>query len=161
VNSLQNWFFWTWKIGPAASGKIESPSWSYQLGLENGWIPKDPTKSAGVCGNAAPWQPPLPAANLGGAGAGQIPANVQQQYAWPPDALKVGGPIAQLPQYAANGPIPKLPVPAFTSTDGKPIDAGTGWNNANDNTLMAIPNPNCPYLTPWQEDGFVVPALCQ
>jgi glucan 1,3-beta-glucosidase len=30
------WFFWTWKIGPGQDGKIRSPAWSYQLGLENG-----------------------------------------------------------------------------------------------------------------------------
>ncbi|KAI0256787.1 glycoside hydrolase superfamily [Lactifluus subvellereus] len=160
MDALQNWFFWTWKIGPAADGKIESPSWSYQLGFRNGWMPPDPRAAAGVCGNANPWQPPLPAVKLGGAGAGQIPANLQQQYAWPPAAILKGGPLATIPQYQATGQIPVLASPVFTSTSGKPIDAGTGWNNPQDKALMAVPNPNCPYLTPWQEDAFVVPPLC-
>jgi glucan 1,3-beta-glucosidase len=37
MDSLQNYFFWTWKIGNSSvSGKVESPFWSYSLGLENG-----------------------------------------------------------------------------------------------------------------------------
>ncbi|KAG9095312.1 hypothetical protein FRC07_011112, partial [Ceratobasidium sp. 392] len=32
MDALQNWFFWTWKIGNSSiSGKVESPFWSYQL----------------------------------------------------------------------------------------------------------------------------------
>lgn len=31
------YFFWTWKVGNSlATGKVQSPFWSYQLGLENG-----------------------------------------------------------------------------------------------------------------------------
>ncbi|KDQ24837.1 glycoside hydrolase family 5 protein [Pleurotus ostreatus PC15] len=34
--SIQGWMFWTWKAEQA-------DEWSYQKGLEGGWIPKDPT----------------------------------------------------------------------------------------------------------------------
>jgi len=160
MDSLQNWFFWTWKIGPSANGKIESPSWSYQLGIENGWIPPDPRKSAGVCGNPTPWVGPLTAPQLGGAGAGQIAPNVQALYQWPPANINNGGPVAQLPQYYPTAQLAVLASPTFKDSKGKPIDAGNGWNNAQDTTLMSVPNANCPYLTPWQEGNFVVPPLC-
>ncbi|TFY50297.1 hypothetical protein EVJ58_g11106, partial [Rhodofomes roseus] len=40
MSSLQNWFFWTWKIGNSTvTGKVEAPQWSYQLGLQEGWMP--------------------------------------------------------------------------------------------------------------------------
>jgi hypothetical protein len=42
LRSFQHWFFWTWKVGPNATGKIRAPFWSYKLGLDNGWIPKNP-----------------------------------------------------------------------------------------------------------------------
>jgi len=160
MDALQNWFFWTWKIGPAADGNIESPSWSYQLGIQNGWIPTDPRQSAGLCGNTEPWQPPLTGPQLGGAGAGQLAAGTGDQYAWPPPNINNGGPVNTLPQYQLTGQIPVLASPTFTSTTGQNIDAGNGWNNPKDTALMAEPPANCPYLTPWQEGNFVVPALC-
>jgi aryl-phospho-beta-D-glucosidase BglC (GH1 family) len=37
MDALQNYFFWTWKIGNSTvSGKVEAPFWSYQLGLQQG-----------------------------------------------------------------------------------------------------------------------------
>ena len=89
------YFFWTWKIGNSSTtGKVQSPLWSYQLGLENGrshsslrllryqssrsgWMPTDPREAIGTCDQLGiqfnlpfttsfqPWQ-------TGGAGAGQI-----------------------------------------------------------------------------------------
>jgi hypothetical protein len=41
MDALQNFFFWTWKIGNSTVlGTSSSPLWHYQLGLEKGWIPK-------------------------------------------------------------------------------------------------------------------------
>jgi len=41
MDALQNFFFWTWKIGNSTVlGTSSSPLWHYQLGLERGWIPK-------------------------------------------------------------------------------------------------------------------------
>ncbi|KAH6871077.1 glycoside hydrolase superfamily [Coprinopsis sp. MPI-PUGE-AT-0042] len=40
-------------------GRVETPAWSYQLGLKEGWMPTDPRDAAGVCGSTDPWEPPL------------------------------------------------------------------------------------------------------
>ncbi|KIY53194.1 hypothetical protein FISHEDRAFT_69055 [Fistulina hepatica ATCC 64428] len=42
-------FFWTWKVGESTSGIVESPLWSYKLGLELGFIPPDPRSALGKC----------------------------------------------------------------------------------------------------------------
>lgn len=41
----EGWVMWTWKMENA-------DEWSYQAGLENGWIPQDPTdyKYPNICG---------------------------------------------------------------------------------------------------------------
>lgn len=50
MDALQNWFFWTWKIGNSTElGYAPSPFWHYQLGLKEGWIPKDPRTAGGYC----------------------------------------------------------------------------------------------------------------
>lgn len=50
MDALQNWFFWTWRIGNSTTrGYAPSPMWHYQLGLEQGWIPKDPRSAGGYC----------------------------------------------------------------------------------------------------------------
>ncbi|EPQ27082.1 uncharacterized protein PFL1_05366 [Pseudozyma flocculosa PF-1] len=51
MDSLHNFFFWTWRIGDSLrTGKPTSPMWSYQLGLEQGWMPRDPLRSSsGSC----------------------------------------------------------------------------------------------------------------
>lgn len=52
MDALQNWFFWTWKIGNSTElGYAPSPFWHYKLGLENGWMPKDPRVAGGYCGS--------------------------------------------------------------------------------------------------------------
>jgi glucan 1,3-beta-glucosidase len=39
MDSLQNSFFWTWKIGNSSrTGKVEMPFWSYSLGLQHGCV---------------------------------------------------------------------------------------------------------------------------
>jgi glucan 1,3-beta-glucosidase len=59
MDALQNWFFWTWKIGNSTElGYAPSPFWHYQLGLKEGWIPADPRSAGGYCGRAM---------NIGGA----------------------------------------------------------------------------------------------
>lgn len=43
MDALQNWFYWTWKIGNSTVlGKATSSVWDYQLGLAHGWIPVGP-----------------------------------------------------------------------------------------------------------------------
>lgn len=41
MDALQNYFFWTWKIGNSSVlNTSTSPMWHYQLGLQQGWVPK-------------------------------------------------------------------------------------------------------------------------
>jgi glucan 1,3-beta-glucosidase len=50
MDALQNWFFWTWKIGNSTElGYPSSPMWHYQLGWKEGWIPNDPRVAGGYC----------------------------------------------------------------------------------------------------------------
>ncbi len=50
MDSLQNYFFWTWKIGNSTGPIAQvNPFWHYRLGLQHGWVPKDPRMAVGVC----------------------------------------------------------------------------------------------------------------
>lgn len=41
MDALQDFFFWTWKIGNSTTlGTSSCPMWHYKLGLQQGWIPK-------------------------------------------------------------------------------------------------------------------------
>ena len=161
MDALQNWFFWTWKIGNStSSGKVESPAWSYQLGLEQGWMPKDPRAASGVCGNSAPWTPPLAPWQTGGTGAG---LNVQSSgMQWPPVSLTNAGPLASLPFYTPTGTVVTLPGPTFTQSSGSnvKIDVGNGWANPSDTRGMYAPIPSCTYLDPWCGPSAALPATC-
>jgi len=40
MDALQNFFFWTWKIGNSTGPITQvNPFWNYQLGLQHGWVP--------------------------------------------------------------------------------------------------------------------------
>ncbi|XP_006458234.1 hypothetical protein AGABI2DRAFT_63154 [Agaricus bisporus var. bisporus H97] len=165
MDALQDYFFWTWKIGnSSASGKVECPAWSYQLGLEQGWMPKDPREAAGACGNISPWQPPLNAWQTGGAGAGDIPATVSNVYPWPPATLSHAGAVSLLPSYTETGPIPTLPAPTLTAPSGSTatptVDVGNGWNNPSDNAGIAAEISGCSYLDPWVDPSVAPPLPC-
>ncbi|KAI6043138.1 exo-beta-1,3-glucanase [Pisolithus marmoratus] len=153
MDSLQNWFFWTWKIGNSSTtGVVEAPQWSYQLGLQNGWMPKDPRVASGTCANQNLWSPPLQAWQTGGAGAGQIPASVSSEYAWPPATISNAGAITLLPSYTPTGTVATLPPPTFTLTSGKSVQtasAGNGWNNPSDTAGEMVGIATCSYLDPW------------
>ncbi|KAF8274934.1 glycoside hydrolase family 5 protein [Lactarius quietus] len=159
MDALQNWFFWTWKIGNSStSGLVESPAWSYQLGLENGWMPSDPRQAVGACGATHTWQPPLAPSQTGGSGAGQIAVSVSSEYSWPPVSLSNAGAVLTLPRYTPTGTIPTLPVPTFTSTSSS-INPGNGWANPSDTVRQAVPIATCTYLSPWC-GTVAVPAVC-
>jgi glucan 1,3-beta-glucosidase len=159
----QNYFFWTWKISNStATGKVESPFWSYLLALEQGWAPTDPRDADGQCdrlgagftrftGELQSWQ-------VGGNGANVVPT--LNDYKWPLTAV-VGFPnAATLPTYTPTGPIPTLPVPTFTdpADPKKTIDMGNGWNDANDKTLMSVPDGKCAYPDAWNAQNATVPV---
>ncbi|KAI0093572.1 glycoside hydrolase superfamily [Irpex rosettiformis] len=149
MDALQHWFFWTWKIGNSSvTGKVESPAWSYQLGLQEGWMPKDPRKASGTCGNSSPWTPPLKSWQTGGAGADQIPASFSSSFAWPPTVISNVGAATLVPTYTQTGPIPTLPGPTFTSAAAT-VSVGSGWQNSADNKGLAVAIPTCSYLDPW------------
>ena len=155
----QNYFFWTWKIGNSlVSGKVETPAWSYQLGLKEGWMPPDPRTAEGACGAPAPVQP-FPAWHTGGTGAGQIAETIP----WPPANLR-RGPIADLPAYTPTGAIVTLPGPTFTITSAghtTTADAGSGWANPADRTGMAVPIATCQYPDPWILADAPLPTPCR
>ncbi|EPQ58738.1 hypothetical protein GLOTRDRAFT_12654, partial [Gloeophyllum trabeum ATCC 11539] len=160
MDALQNWFFWTWKIGNSSvTGKVESPAWSYQLGLQNGWMPKDPRVADGTCGNTAPWQPPLKPSQTGGSGAGQIPASVSSSFAWPPTVISNAGAVTLLPSYTQTGSIPTLTAETFSSAKST-ISAGNGWANSADSAGMYVPVATCNYLDPWIGDAAPPSPLC-
>ncbi|KDQ11932.1 glycoside hydrolase family 5 protein [Botryobasidium botryosum FD-172 SS1] len=152
-------FFWTWKIANSTAGKVESPLWSYQLGLQNGWMPTDPREADGTCKNASPFGGLIaPPARTGGVGAGTIdPAWAASYSAWPPASINGAGAITAA--YTPMGPIPTLPVPTFTQPSGAraTINTGSGWTNNADDTPMAVAAQGCTYPDSWVPAG-VVPA---
>jgi len=172
MDALQNWFFWTWKIGNSTAGRCESPQWSYQLGLENGWMPTDPRTAMGQCGNDSPFEGSLSAWQTGGAGAGSIPTDVLAGLAWPPPSIlfpnSVTSPGTLLPTYSPTGSPVTLPGPTFTPVSGSAsvqitasVDVGNGWNNPADTAGMMGPIPGCSYLDPWGGSSVSPPSpLC-
>ncbi|KAG1858453.1 glycoside hydrolase family 5 protein [Suillus subalutaceus] len=164
MDALQNWFFWTWKIGNSStSGVVEAPQWSYQLGLQNGWMPKDPRVASGSCANQGIWNPPLQAWQTGGAGAGQIPATVTASYTWPPAQISNAGAVSLLPSYTPTGTVATLPPPTFTYSSGssdKTASAGDGWQNPSDTASGMVGIASCSYLNPWIGTAAPPSPLC-
>ncbi|TBU45754.1 glycoside hydrolase [Dichomitus squalens] len=160
MSALQNWFFWTWKIGTSTvTGNVTSPAWSYSLGLEQGWMPTDPRVSEGVCENTDPFNPPLQPWQTGGAGAGQVPQTVLDSFAWPPQSLTNEANLATLPTYTQTGSLVTLPGPTFTSVSGVTVSTGNGWNQPTDTAQMFVPVATCGYLDPWM-GPTASPAAC-
>ncbi|KAI0667047.1 glycoside hydrolase [Trametes maxima] len=164
MDALGDWFFWTWKIGASSTTQsVRAPLWSYQLGLQNGWMPTDPRTTLGKCqhlganmapfnGMFQPWQT--------GAGAGNIAADATADLAWPPQLNNIpAGQQAALPQYTPTGTIATLPPPTF-STPGVTVTAavGNGWNNAKDTTPAVQPIAGCAYPDAWDALDAQVPA---
>ncbi|KAI5900255.1 glycoside hydrolase family 5 protein [Schizophyllum commune H4-8] len=156
MDAMQNWFFWTWKIGESKTlGKVGSPAWSYSLGLDQGWMPTDPRTAYGSCGNPAPWDGELKAWQTGGSGAGSLASTV----AWPPSTISHGGAPDELPTYTPTGSLVTLPGPTFTSAPS--VKVGSGWNNNDDQTGMMTDAAGCSYLDPWVGTTAAPPSpLC-
>ncbi|KAF7298343.1 Glycoside hydrolase family 5 protein [Mycena kentingensis (nom. inval.)] len=173
MDTFQDFFFWTWRIGEAADGVVRSPLWSYKAGLAGGWIPKDPREAAGKCarvgvrgtqfdGKYESWM-------TGGAGAGTIAQAATAEWAqWPVTAVSNAGNI--LPTYATGGAIPTLtfalPSPSVTGTASAqaasaPTAGGSGWANSGDTTLIATPVAGCVYPNAWNALSLPAPtATC-
>lgn len=149
MDALQDFFFWTWKIGNS-TGSIPEPNpfWHYRLGLREGWIPNDPRTSVGECGRRGFSDNPFSGqfsspAMTGGPGAGQIPASATASYVWPPVSLSniAAAQMTLLPQYTQSGSPITMPGPTFTQP-GNPsatIAAGDGWAVDSDNRQKYVP----------------------
>jgi glucan 1,3-beta-glucosidase len=162
MDALQSWFFWNWKIGNATSGTVEAPAWSYQLGLENGWIPTDPRSSIGACNAMRPRSP-------GGAFAKGVPVTnaMRDGLDWPPPAIRRGGAPEEMPQYVPTGAFVTLPVATATAAKGQPAATttranGGGWNNKDDKgfggTGMMVAVGGCTYPDPWGDPNGSIPS---
>ncbi|KAF6750558.1 glycoside hydrolase superfamily [Ephemerocybe angulata] len=160
---LQNWitasfdafgdfFFWTWKIGPSKAGRVEAPLWSYKLGLDNGWIPKDPRTSLGKCTSlgiaSTPWIGTFQPYRIGQAASPTVPADYAAQYPWPPVSIPSADvPVELLPTYTNTAPISTLPVPTFTGAPPSATQSFDGWFNDNDKVGGITTVAGCPYPT--------------
>ncbi len=141
----------------SVSGQIESPAWSYQLGLQQGWLPKDPRDAVGACGNTSPWTGTI------SAGSGNIPASVSSSLSWPPATISNVGALTLLPSYTPTGAIPTLPAQTLTATASATasVDAGDGWNNSGDTEGLNVNIASCSYLDPWVGPTAAPPSpLC-
>jgi len=161
MDASQNWFFWTWKVGPSATtGTVQSPLWSYQLGMQNGWVPTDPRTSLGKCkalgANQAPFAGTYAAWQTGGVGAGQIAPNIAANFPWPPATLAgiAGDVYAALPTYTPTGVIHTLPPPQLTPSASE----GDGWFNTQDKAGAMVTVAGCNYPNAWHLTGAVAPA---
>ncbi|KIJ37740.1 glycoside hydrolase family 5 protein, partial [Sphaerobolus stellatus SS14] len=163
MDSLQNWFFWTWKIGASSVyGSVRAPFWSYSLGLQQGWIPTDPRKSAGSCAVADPYVGPPQSWQTGGSGANQIPATATAQFVFPPAQISnAGADGSLLPTYTPTGKVMTLPVSTITASATKTANPGSGWTNTQDTMGAYVAIPGCSYPDPWSGVGAAVPtAAC-
>ncbi|KAK6978188.1 glycoside hydrolase family 5 protein [Favolaschia claudopus] len=169
MDALGDWFFWTWKIGPALDGVVRSPLWSYQLGLENGWIPTDPRTAVGKCaalgvqgssfsGTFSSWQ-------TGGAGAGTIAAAATRSFGqWPPATLSNVDEDAMtlLPTYTPTGAVPTLtyttPTPAGSVTGAPTVSVGDGWFDKGDTAGYATTVAGCTYPAAWSALDLPMPT---
>ncbi|WWC94566.1 hypothetical protein V866_001413 [Kwoniella sp. B9012] len=154
MDAFQDYFFWTWKIGNS-TGDIPQPNpfWNYQLGLQQGWIPKDPRTAIGTCegdGIASnPFSSFSNAAVTGGAGAGMITGSDSSSNPWPPNSLTniAAGQMQSIYQYTQTGEPITMPAPTFTSPGSSAtIDAGDGWANPSADSRKAYASfTDCSY----------------
>lgn len=146
---------------------MEAPLWSYQLGLQNGWIPTDPRTALGTCaalgvsqqpfnGQYASWQ-------TGGAGAGTIAATSIAVYGQYPPAtisgLTPGANQVLLPTYTSTSAIPTLLPPSFSPSPT--VSVGNGWYDSADTGLAPTQVQGCSYPDAWDAVSSAMPtALC-
>lgn len=149
----------------SVSGKVEAPAWSYSLGLDQGWIPKDPRSSVGTCKAAGindPFDGTYQPYQTGGKGAGTIaPSFVSAYSKWPPASLSGVDDIAYAPTYTATGPVPTLPPPVYTLRNGTRVSGGSGWYDAADTAGAPVNVTGCRYPDPWAQSSIPEPtSIC-
>ncbi|KIS66378.1 uncharacterized protein UMAG_10211 [Mycosarcoma maydis] len=173
MDSLQDFFFWTWKIGNSLrTGKPSAPMWSYSLGLQQGWMPTNPLgESSGACAaQAARLRTSVPTATWGRAfqswqtgGAGSYSPSTDS---WPPQSMvSANRPVSQLPSYTPTKSMTPVPAPTFSvtaSVSGQPTAAPTigSWFNSALNSAFYTQIAGCIYppdqynLTGWDASGW-------
>jgi len=158
MDAMQNYFFWTWKIGASSnSGKVNSPLWSYSLGLEGGWIPTDPRDSTGACGNSNPRSGPLKPSQTSYVSQ-TIAPSLRASHPFPPVSLADQANAAALPTYTPTGTPHTLAAPTFTAAT---VSAGSGWIGGSGGwDGDYVPIEGCTYPDPWDATGASVPARC-
>ncbi|KAF7310457.1 Glycoside hydrolase family 5 protein [Mycena chlorophos] len=174
-DALQDYYFWTWKIGPAQDGTIQSPLWSYQAGLEGGWIPSDPRVAVGKCEQVGvvpqTWPGTFSSWQTGGAGAGTIAATAIASYGqWPPvtvsnakgTILLTYTPTATIPSLLYEMPTVVPTGSASASVVTMPAaNMGSGWADEADTALAMAPVAGCTYPDAWNAIGLPAPtATC-
>jgi len=163
MDALQNWYFWTWKIGNMTSGTIGSPLWSYKDGLQGGWIPTDPRSASGMCssigstgltftGNYVPSQT--------GGGDGALEPSVTQSFGvWPPtDISSVAADITLVPTYTNTVSPYTLPPATFTPAPTKSVSEGDGWADAADTSGSVTTVSGCTYPDAWDSNAQTMPT---
>ncbi|KAJ7692426.1 glycoside hydrolase superfamily [Mycena rosella] len=173
MDAMGDWFFWTWKIGQASDGVVRSPLWSYQLGLEGGWMPTDPRTAVGKCaalgvpglqfdGTFSAWQ-------TGGAGAGTIAASATAEFGvWPPATISHvdTAALTLMPTYTATGSVATLtyitPSASGSAAGVTPTASiGNGWFDAGDTVPAVTAVAGCTYPDAWNALSLPVPtAVC-
>ncbi|KDN44691.1 glycoside hydrolase family 5 protein [Tilletiaria anomala UBC 951] len=158
MDSLKNTFFWSWKIGNSSqSGRVEAPTWSYQLGLQQGWLPTDPYHAgSNACSSAASSYSASIAATTSwsstfegwktGDTAAPYTAN-PSAYPWPPSSISGAGvAVTNMPSYTRTGSISKAPPPAWTESQSrKPNPTISNWAQKSDNAPMYVKVKGCSY----------------
>ncbi|KAJ3511582.1 hypothetical protein NLJ89_g4016 [Agrocybe chaxingu] len=158
MDALQNFFFWTWKIGNSTTlGTSSCPMWHYRLGLQQGWIPKDPREAIGHCAQVLSssqiFDGKYPSTATGGVGAGTLDPVQSASHTFPPPTISpsfTGTQVAMLPTYTPTGTLKTLFAPTFTAAPSAVV--GTGWNNPADNQPAYVPIAGCSY----PEYGFFI-----
>ncbi|ODN80622.1 hypothetical protein L202_02809 [Cryptococcus amylolentus CBS 6039] len=168
MDAMQNFFFWTWKIGNSTDVDVPQPNpfWHYRLGLEHGWIPKDPRTAAGTCLADGVTENSFNGTYghdwVYGAEKGDIASSDSSSWPWPPATFTnvPSASMSKLPQYTQTGTPITASAPTFTSPGSSAtIDAGNGWANANANTRSAyVAISGCSYQPEYSAMDLAVPS---
>ncbi|KAH7909647.1 glycoside hydrolase family 5 protein [Hygrophoropsis aurantiaca] len=167
MDALQNYFFWTWKIGNSSTtNTVQSPLWSYQLGLQLGWMPTDPRNAVGTCDSlgvsANAFDGTYQGYQTGGPGAGTIVAASISSYGqYPPSTLSglpEGAVMSLVPTYTSTSAIPTLPPPTFSASTTHSISVGDGWFDLADTGLAPTEVQGCTYPNAWSAVGVAMPT---
>lgn len=159
MDALRNFFFWTWKIGDSLrTGQPVNPSWSYLLGLQQGWMPTSPHQdSKNFC---ASYQKQNSSASITWTGftswsstfsdwmtgAASTYNPQTQTFAWPPTSLSTG-----LSTNSNIGSTAVSAIPTYTLT-GSPLSAATPTISA------TVQGEATPTLNPWADSSKFGPA---